>query len=114
MNILIKIALITNIIQIILFLSGTILLFYKHATPKTRADVATANAIVLLMYFACFSVLLIEGFLKGETIYLASIIFLIAPFIIGKLVRYQTLKKYSIIQFLVFSLSLVYLLKLYF
>jgi len=110
---LIKLTVIINVIQIILFIIATFALFYKNTLPKTKADIATINAVTLLLYCICFLILFIAGFLKDDLRYLFSVIFILMPFVIGKFVRYQTLKKYSILQLLMFCISLFYLLKLY-
>lgn len=102
-----------NIFQIILFAFGTYMLFKKNIHPKTRADIATYNVALLLLYCLGFLVLFALGFLKDEKIYYLSGFFVVAPFLIGKMVKFKTLKVYSLAQFAIFCLSLIYLLNLH-
>ena len=109
MTTLINIAIIVNIVLVLVFMLTSFLVFTKDLTPKIKADLATLNVTILLIYGTLLLLIFISGLLYGKILYLLAILFVIAPLIIGKLVEYKTLKKYSLIQLTTLLISTFYL-----
>ena len=101
-------AIIVNILSIIMLLIG---LFYNFTQPKNKAIYGYLIAGCMILYIITLSVALICGFFGKHYLY-SFILFLciISHFIIGKLVKYETLKKYTTIQIMCYVVSLIILL----
>ena len=97
-------AIIVNILSVILLLIG---LFYNFKQPKNKAIYGYLIAGCMLLYIIVLGLTLIYGFLGKQYLYsLVLFLCIISPFIIGKLVKYETLKKYTTIQIMCYVLSL--------
>ena len=101
-------AIIVNILSIIMLPIG---LFYNFKQPKNKAIYGYLIAGCIIMYITALSLALIYGVFKKHYLY-SFVLFLciISHFIIGKLVKYETLKKYTIIQTTCYVVSLITLL----
>ena len=101
-------AIIINILSIIILLIG---LFYNFKQPKNKAIYGYLVAGCMLLYIITLSLPLIYGLLEKHYLY-SFILFLciISPFIIGKRVKYETLKKYTTVQIICYFVSLITLL----
>lgn len=108
MHIVLTSAIIVNIFSIIILLIG---LFYNFKQPQNKAKYGYLMTGCILIYIITLSLTLICGFF--EKYYLHSLILflcIISHFIIGKLVKYETLKKYTTIQIMCYIVSLITLL----
>lgn len=103
-------AIIVNILTVIVLLIG---LFYKFEQPKNKAIFGYTVVGSMLIYIVLLGIIAVYELFTGNTLY-SLILFLcaISPFIIGKLVNYNSLKKYTIIQILCCLASLIILLDL--
>ena len=101
-------AIIVNILSIIMLLIG---LFYNFKQPKNKAMYGYLLAGSMLLYIITLSLALICEFWSKHYLY-GVVLFLciISNFIIGKLVKYETLKKYTIAQIMCYIVSFVTLL----
>lgn len=108
MYIILTSAVIANILSIIMLPIG---LIYNFKQPKHKAMYGYLIAGCVLLYIITLGMALIYGFVKTHYLY-SLILFLciISHFIIGKLVTYETLKKYTIVQIMCYVGSLVTLL----
>lgn len=108
MHIVLISAIIVNILSIIMLLIG---LFYNFKLPKNKAIYGYLIAGCIFLYIITLSLALIYGFWGKHYLY-SFILFLciISHFIIGKLVKYETLKKYTTAQIMCYVLSLFTLL----
>lgn len=105
------VALILNIIAIAVLSFG---LFHQFENPKNKATYGYFLAAGMIPYLIVTAlVMLVQIFLKHNLIFILLLICLASPFVIGKLVKYQTLKKYTVIQILCFCISLVLFLTSY-
>ena len=98
-------AIIVNILSIIMFLVG---LFYDFKQPKSKAIYGYLLVGCIILYIIALCLAIIYG-LFGKH-YLYSLILLLcisSHFIIGKLVKYETLKKYTTIQIMCYVISLI-------
>ena len=101
-------AIIANILSIIMFLIG---LFYNFKQPKSKAVYGYLIVGCILLYIITLGTASIYGFFGKHYLY-SSILFLciISHFIIGKLVKYETLKKYTATQIMFYVVSFITLL----
>ena len=108
MYIITKLAIVINIISIIILLIG---LFCNFEQPKNKAIYGYYIAGSLLMYIFVLSSVVFYGVVVNPKFcdFILGLC-IISPFIVGKLVRYETLKKYTFIQIICFVVSLVTLL----
>ena len=108
MHIVLIFAVISNVLSLIMFLFG---LFYNFKQPKIKAVYGYLIAACMIFYIIIFSLVLICEFFKRDYIF-GFILFLciISHFIIGKLVKYETLKIYTTIQIMCYVVSLITLL----
>lgn len=107
MNIITLTALIFNILAILVLCVG---LFFKIENPKSKAVYGYVIAGGMIPYMLTLSnFAFYDSFIRHNFWSLLLILCVISPFIIGKLVRYETLKKYTVIQILCFCVSLVVL-----
>ena len=111
MRIVLALAIVINILFVISLLTG---LFYNFKLPKNKAMHGYLIVGFMLLYIITLSVALIYGFIKKHFLY-SFILFLciISPFIIGKLVNYNSLKLYTTIQIVSCLFSLIILLILF-
>ena len=108
MNIVLISAIIINILFVIVLLTG---LFYKFKQPKNKAIYGYLIAGCMILYIITLNLVLVYGLFEKYFFY-SFILFLciISPFIIGKLVNYNSLKIYTIIHILSCLISLIILL----
>ena len=101
-------AIIVNILSIIMLLIG---LFYNFKQPKNKAVFGYLIAGCMFLYIITLGLALIYGFFGKHYLY-SFVLFLcvISHFVIGKLVKYETLKKYTTIQIMCYVVSLITLL----
>ena len=108
MHIVLISAIIVNILSIIMLLIG---LLYNFKQPKNKAVFGYLIAGCMLLYIVTLSLPLIYGLLIKHYMYsLVLFLCIISHFIIGKLVKYETLKKYTITQIIFYCVSLIILL----
>ena len=95
---------IINIIAIIVLLIG---LFHDFKNPKSKAIFGYFVVGSLFLYVVMMSIATIYGlFIKPDLYCLILFLCAISPFIIGKLVKYETLKKYTVVQIICYIISL--------
>ena len=101
-------AIIANILSIVMLPIG---LLYNFQQPKNKAIYGYSIAGCVLLYMITLSMVLIHGLFEKHYLY-SFILFscVISHFIIGKLVKYETLKKYTIVQVMCYIVSLITLL----
>jgi len=101
-------AIIVNILSVILLLIG---LLYNFKHPKNKALYGYLITSCMILYIITLSLALIYGCFEKHYLY-SFVLFLcvISHFIIGKLVKYETLKKYTIVQIMFYVVSLITLL----
>ena len=110
MYLIILLAILVNIIAIIGLLVG---LFHNFTQPKNKAIFGYFVVGSLFVYLVLLGLVLIYEWILNSNLF--SIILglcIISPFVIGKFVRYETLKKYTVIQIIFFIISLVNLLSI--
>jgi hypothetical protein len=108
MRIITQIAIIINILSVILLSIG---FFHNFEQPKTKAVYGYSIAGCMLAYIVALSLITIYGIAVSHNLYSAFLFLcVISPFVIGKLVKYETLKKYTFIQIMCFVISLLILL----
>ncbi len=96
---------IINILAIIALLTG---LFYNFQKPKNKAIFGYSVAACMLSYIVILSFIFIYKIITAFNLYsIVLLMCIISPFIIGKLVKYETLKRYTVIQIICFILSLL-------
>ena len=107
MNVITTVTLIFNILAILVLCAG---LFFKIENPKSKAIYGYIIAGGMIPYMFALSIFIIADMIINRNFW-SILLFLcvISPFIIGKLVRYETLKKYTFIQILCFCASLAVL-----
>ena len=101
-------AVVVNILSIIMLPIG---LFCNFDQPKYKAVYGYLIAGCMLLYMLMLGMTLIYGlFVKHYLFSLILFLCIISHFIIGKLVTYETLKKYTIAQVMCYIVSLITLL----
>ena len=99
---------IINILSIIVLLVG---LFHKFEHPKHKAIFGYTVVASMIIYILLLSFIAIYGFFINHNSYsLILILCVISHFIIGKLVKYETLKKFTAVQIMCYIVSLFILL----
>ena len=93
-----------NIAAIAVLAAG---LFCKFENPKHKAIYGYTIAGSCIPYLILLTILIILEILHGNYKYSYLLLCVISPFIIGKLVKYETLKLYTSIQILCFMVSAV-------
>ena len=98
-------AIIANILSIIMLLIG---LFYNFKQPQNKAMYGYLITGCMLLYIITISLTLVYGFFGKHYLY-SFVLFLciISHFIIGKLVKYETLRKYTTTQIMCYIVSLI-------
>jgi len=107
MNIITFITIIMNIVAILVLCAG---LFHKFENPKNKAIYGYVIAAGMIPYMLALSIYIISDIIVNRNFWsIFLILCAISPFIIGKLVKYETLKIYTFIQILCFGASLAVL-----
>lgn len=105
MHIVLVSAIIANILSIIMLPVG---LIYDFKQPKTKAVYGYLIAGCMLLYIITLSMVSIYGIFEKHYLYsLVLFLCVISNFVVGKLVKYETLKKYTIIQTMCYVASLI-------
>lgn len=108
MRIVFSLAIVANILSIIILLTG---LIYNFKQPKNKAIFGYSVVGSLLAYIVFLGFVVIYwSFSKLDLYCFVLALCTISPFVIGKLVRYETLKKYTVLQIMFFSISLITLI----
>ena len=98
-------AIVINIIAAILLTIG---LVYDFKNPKSKAVFGYVFVGSLILYIiALCAAIIYKLIIKPDLYCLILFLCVISPFVIGKLVRYETLKKYTIIQIAFYIVSLI-------
>ena len=107
MNIITLITIILNIVAILVLCAG---LFHKFENPKNKAVYGYVIAGGMIPHMLALSIYVISDIIVNRNFWsILLILCVISPFIIGKLVKYETLKIYTLIQILCFCTSLAVL-----
>ncbi len=98
-------AIIVNILSIGMLSIG---LLHNFKQPKYKAIYGYLIAGCMLLYIITLSLVLIHDFIGKHYLY-GFVLFLciLSHFIIGKLVKYKTLKKYTTVQIMCYIISLI-------
>ena len=105
MHIIVTSAIIVNILSIIVLSLG---LFCNFEQPKNKAIFGYCVVGALIFYIITLSIATIYKLIVKPDLYcIPTLLCVISPFVIGKLVRFETLKKYTIIQIICFIVSLL-------
>ena len=107
MHIVTGLGIIANILAILVLIVG---LFYNFEQPKIKAVYGYSIAACFIPYLVLLTII---GIVNHNFYSLILFFCVVSPFIIGKLVKYETLKKYTIVQIFCFVISLVTLLLQY-
>ena len=108
MHLIIPLAILVNIVAIVGLLIG---IFYNFTKPQNKAIFGYTIVGSLILYIILLSLIGIREWILNPNLYcLVLTLCVISPFVIGKLVKYETLKKYTVIQIIFFIVSLVILL----
>jgi len=100
----------TIVINIITICIMAVALFYKFENPKHKAAYGYVIAGGFVSYIIALSLyILLSVILNHNFAVLFLILCVASPFVIGKLVKYETLKIYTFIQMLFFFASLLVL-----
>ena len=104
MHIVTILTIIINILAIIMLSVG---LFHNFERPKHKAIYGYALAGSLIAYIVAICIAAICEIVLNHNFY-CSVLFLcvISPFVIGKFIKYETLKKYTVAQIVCFIVSL--------
>ncbi|MCQ2957658.1 MAG: hypothetical protein MJ180_02020 [Candidatus Gastranaerophilales bacterium] len=103
-----------NIIMLAILIIGYIFEFKKDINPKHKASIGVLMAIFMALYITGFGIFgIINLFINKILLAFLMFFFIALPFVIGYLVKYDTLKKYSIWQIICFLSSLAVLIRLY-
>ena len=107
MSIIYGLTVLFNILTIVILSIG---LFVNFKNPKNKAAYGYLIAAGMIPYLVlmCLTMIL-KLFYEKNCYYLILILSILSPFVIGKIVKYETLKKYTVIQIICFILSLVIL-----
>ena len=108
MYIVFLLAIAANILSIIILLIG---LLCKFKQPKNKAIFGYCVFGSILLYTALLGIVAICFGISNFGLYCFILtLCIISQFMIGKFVRYETLKKYTILQIMFYTVSLVTLL----
>ena len=111
MYIITKLGIIANILAILVLLIG---LFYNFEQPKIKAAYGYSIAACFIPYLVLLTFVGLYSLIVNHNLYSFILFFcVVSPFIIGKLVKYETLKKYTVVQIVCFCVSLITLLLQY-
>ena len=99
---------IINIFSIIVLLIG---LLHNFEKPKNKANYGYSTVACMLFYVIGLSIVLIYELFTNINFYcIVLFLCILSPFIIGRLVKYETVKQYTVVQIICFVISLVTLL----
>ena len=108
MHLVLAFVIIVNLLSIIVLFIGFI---HNFNEPKNKAIYGYVMAGSMLLYIIILSIIALYSiFINKFLCALLLILCVVSPFIIGKLVKHETLKKYTAIQIACFIISLVTLL----
>lgn len=106
MKALLDVSILNNILLLGVFLSAQFVVFNKNL-PKIKAALGAILAILFFFYIALFLALsFVEIFNKNFLLALLFVVFAASPFIVGKYVKFKTLKLFSMLQLFGFLISL--------
>ena len=98
-------AIVINILAIVILSFG---LFYNFEKPQIKAAFGYFVVGSLILYIIALSSVIIYKFItKPDLCCFVLLLCIISPFIIGKLVKFGTLKKYTFLQVVCYVVSLV-------
>ncbi len=104
-----------NLITLFFFVVLYIINLKQDTTPKQKAVWATLTGTFLLFYILCDLLMALITILPPHNFFfLFFAIFAIIPFLIGRVVTYETLKKYLFIQIFALILNLLIYIKILF
>ncbi len=103
-----------NILLIIAMCFGLIKVFKEETDPKIRAWYSVLLSALLFLYLgsiaaACIRYLFLEKYTTSPFLFM----FFIFPFAIGNFASYKKLKLFTLLQILIFAISLIYIIYLY-
>ena len=106
-----RIVVLLTILMNILALTGLIM-GYAYAqkskqNPKVKAGIGVLMGVSLCVYLLLIFLTVIMGTITSNILYLTLLIYPIIIFLIGGVVKYETLKPYSIAQICVLSASVL-------
>lgn len=108
MHIIFFLTIIANVLSILILLIG---LLYNFKQPKNKAIFGYSVVGSMLAYIVFLGLVVISWGISNLDLYcIVLVLCIISPFVLGKLVRYETLKKYTVLQIMFFTISLVILL----
>lgn len=108
MYLVVLLAIFVNIAAIVGLLIG---LFHNFEQPKSKAIFGYYVAGSMILYVVLLGLVVIRGWIIDHDFWCFILtLCVISPFLIGKLVKYPTVKKYTVIQIMVFIVSLVTLI----
>ena len=110
MNLVLGFSLLINILLVIVLAINLHYLNKNSLAPKTKAFLGVALGALLLLYLILMAIILVFEVLNKNYYFIFLSIFILMPFVIGKLVSYKTLYKYSMLQMILFLFSLVFIL----
>ena len=83
-------------------------LFYNFTQPKNKAIFGYSFVGCMIVYLVLLMLVVIRRWVSNPDLWCVVLtLCIISPFIIGKLVKYETLKKYTCIQTIVFIVGLI-------
>lgn len=104
MHIAVMLAIISNILLIVVL---SVALIYGFEQPKFKAAYGYVLAGSMLAYLLLSGFVSVYGLLANRNPYaLVLLLCMISPFVIGRFVSYETLKKYTVVQIMCFVVSL--------
>ncbi len=106
--ILVAIFAIFNLVFIVSYMLGQYCIFKPECAPKLSAYYSTYLAVMLSIYFLYIFILCIFGAVNHTYSLFVFLLFIIAPFVIGKFSTYKKIIVYSNLQLLSLFLSLFY------
>ena len=106
-------AIVINAITILIFLTAYIFEFHYSVNPKLKAICGLYSTVAMLLYLLSLIITVFYHIYYANAFGMLLLPFIFMPFLIGRVVRYETLKKYTILQILCFIFSFVILLSIY-
>lgn len=90
-------------------------LFHKFENPKNKAAYGYILAGGMISYMLSLSIYIVADAIIKQNYWTSLLVFcVISPFVIGKVVKYNTLKIYTVVQIICFLISLaIIILKFY-
>ena len=107
MRIVTYLALIINILTILVFITA---LFGKFNNPKHQAVFGYVMVGTIITYLIFMGLYLVASLIFAHNLSaLWMLLFMAAPFVIGILVKFETLKLFTVLQILTFCASLLFI-----